>query len=358
MNLRTDINQQQRPITITDLNQDCLMEIFNYFDIRELFNVSITNTSLRFVARSIYIRKFRTKCVVIDINEIHIGTVARYAHWITIHGLRTCLQFLRHFGSCIIKLQISYYQSDMAHSNRYTHVDQYINTYCCETIINISYFQHPGFTKETYQIPFIKVECIEISSVDLNISLPLFTEWFPYLRQLELTGVRIDRNFVEALFPNLKHLKIDLNRYNCTDFAIESIANLLSINQQLTTIIINMSIRTLTTLSNMIHQNSMISQIIMPIGSNCFDISAVELMKFANEHPFLVKFELPEFQFSTENVITCIRQLKSLQRFRFTLDDRNEIENLMTELDSEWESTIYQEWFENIRCIITLNKHI
>lgn len=358
------LEHQNQSVRITDLNKDCLEHILADFDVRDLFNVAVSNVWLRMAARSVYARKFSTKTVVIDIyGSFHVRTrdtltPAQTACWITIHDVRTCLKFLRCFGPVITKLQIGYYQS-YSYINHYDHVEQYVNEYCSESLISISYFHKSDFPSRTFHLqrPFIKTERVHISHIDLNIQLPTLIEWFPNLRSLELFASRVDHHFIGASFQYLEQLIIKIYSRYVIDFSLENLSKFLRINPQLKSLNISITapISSRTILAIM-SNNSLLSELIMNTGISCLDVNATELNQLAREHPLLQHADLTRFQLSADDAVSLIHQLSSLQHFRFILVNHAEYDYLMQQLRNDWQSTVSHGWFDNIRNIITLKR--
>lgn len=359
---RDSLEHQNQSTKITDLNLDCLEQIFGDFDLRDLFNVAISNVWLRVAARSIYARKFSAKTVVIDIygsfrvRTLNSSTPAQTACWITIHDLRTCLQFLRCFGRTITKLQIGYYQS---YINHYDHVEQYVNEYCSESLISISYFHKSDFPSRNFHVqrPFIRTERVHISHIDLDIQLTPFVEWFPNLRSLELYASRVDHHFTGAAFQYLKHLIIKIYSRYVIDYSLENVFEFLRINPQLKSLNISITAQiSSSTMLAIIRNNSLLSELIMATGIFCLNINASEINQLAREHPLLEHADLTRFQMSADDAVSLIRQLSSLHHFRFILGNHTEYDYLMQHLRPEWQSTISHGWFDDIRSIITLKR--
>lgn len=347
---------EQHSMAITDLNDDCLMSIFEHLDLRNLINVAASIKCLRKAARSVYSIKFGGKIVAIDvsINSAVSGILApiQIEPWIKIHDFRTCLQYLRSFGPLISELRIGYYH----YIKLYGYVEQYINRYCVESLVSISFFHKPQFFRENFRNPFINVRKVHISRANLNNQLPLFAEWFPNVQCLKLCDVQVDHPFNEATFHHLKHLSIEIYSLYPPDYSRESVADLLRMNPQLTSLTINIPFIKLTALLNILSNNKSISKLVVPTGSYSVGVDTAELIQLAREHPTLVKLDLQQFRFLADDVILLIHRLRSLQMFRFILVNNAEYGHLIGRLDPEWKSTASQEWYETIRYIITLER--
>lgn len=214
-------DEPMKPATkIVDLNDDCLMKIFGYLDLQSLFSVAIANEWLRPAANDVYKRKFGTKLINIckcdDYRPVTRaygrGEHVAYDHRVPIHlidlqakpsqihsfqicGLKTTLLYLRCFGSSIKDLKICYNRST---SKRYGYVHQYINDYCTESLVSLSFKQMTEtMSIEQFQKNFVNVE--EIDFLFSNFGDQSFFKCFPNLIRLRIYRVRTVQNFMGTL---------------------------------------------------------------------------------------------------------------------------------------------------------------
>lgn len=352
------IKQRGTPQTvkIIDLNDDCLEKIFGHLNLRQLFNVAVSNEWLRPAACSVYHRKFGTKTVVINIvSKARKGAYPdESVHIITLDDLKTSLQFLRVFGPVITIMEMRY-------SLRLNCIDYQINEFCAESLVNISFYRKWDIFG--FQKPFTKVKNVRIVDGNINYQLPSFVDWFPNLRRLNLHNVRLDNRYTQA-FRHLVHLSIEINDRDLWVFSKIKAGELLHRNPQLQSLNIHMAERrgmTLSTLSKMVRNNSMISKLVIFTASYSTSVNTAELILFASAHPLLMELDLSLFRFSAAQVIAFMRHLNSLKWFCFMLSDCTELDVLMKQLGSEWRMTFSPEdersTHENRRTI-TLEREI
>lgn len=234
---------------ITDLNNDCLVEIFGYLDLQHLFNIAIANEWMRPAARDVYKRKFGLQPVQIfgcdDYSRPNEHSVATNDHEIEYYpikemygrvyicGLKTCLLYLRCFGSSINDLTICYYQSQI---KRYDYIHEYINDYCAESLTHLSFSEMPNITIERSQTIFANVQSVEISYSDLEEQLPSFKTCFPNMHRLYMNQVRMGNYSIAIAFQHLVNLRID----GCTTIELKTkFVDLLRMNRQLKCLRIN-----------------------------------------------------------------------------------------------------------------------
>lgn len=357
-------NDRQLAATkLTDLEFDSLAQIFVYLDLKSLFSVAVSNEWLRRVARAVYSYKFGTIPVNICNVQVYtnrsacaVGNLTPAVCWITVNEIKTCLQFLRSFGPSMRKLEIFYSDTSF---ECYDFVDQYINEYCAESLISISYYGKSHFSMKHFQRPFINVRRVQIIQSELNVHLALFVSWFPNLRQLDLFSVRIHGRLIEAAFPYLEHLSIQIGTGDTT-FALSkaNVTDLLRVNPQLQILSIDLPASedlTLSVLLRIFNNNQNLNKLTLFTETKCNGATSEELMRFASIHQSLVELDLSRFEFKADDVIRFIHQLNSLKMFRFVLD-QIETNSLVAQLDREWELSVYAVLrdYRNC-CVITLN---
>lgn len=71
-------------------------------------------------------------------------------------------------------------------------------------------------------------------------------------------------------------------------------------------------------------------------ASVLMEMSQAEIKKLIKEYRLLVELNLPQHQFTADEVIRVICELHLLKRIRFQLKDRDEYELLLQRLDKEW----------------------
>lgn len=347
--------QRRQATKITDLNDDCLEKIFKSFDIQNLFDVAVSNEWLRPAANAAYTRQFGAyKVRLYDVHTIQNACKPIYGSDIVlIHDLKTCLQFLRCFGSSITHLAINYRRSD---SKRYDHVHQYINKYCSESLITVQFKLKPSFPIEHFVKPFVNVQSIQMFGCDLDEEFQRFFAWFPNVQNLKINGVDIVHRFVNATPPQLEHLTININGNECANVPqqFKCVADLLKSSRQLQSLIINVfNTKTIqmNSLLNWIKENQSISKLVVSADFDPKRVNTLEIKRLAREHPLLVELDLQPYQFTTGLVMTIIRLLTSLKKFIFRVQDSRVHDNIALKLDEGWQQSTYN----IINSIVTLN---
>lgn len=209
---KIDTAEEERTTKITDFPNECLFEIFGHLDIQDLFNVAVANERLRPAAAEVYKSKARGKRISLaDIEYAHFDNTCIQAatEFFKVRGFRTWLLYLRYFGSSINKLNIIYGHHK---SNRKWHkyVNQYVNTYCVESLNEIEFLYMSKVTIDQFVKPFTNVHIMCLAHCNFGKHLPRFAKWFPNVRRLTFLYVRIaggyDWAYLKREFPQLDWL--------------------------------------------------------------------------------------------------------------------------------------------------------
>lgn len=327
---------------IIDLNDDCLVQIFNHLSLESLFNVAIANEWLRPAAGIVYNRKFGKKRVGIYecadyypsilSSEYQIHEEERGIR-IRIYGLRLCLQYLRCFGGLITDLVIHY---DKSKSKRYQYVHHYINDYCTTSLTHILFMNRPKISIDRFTQPFINVTDVCVSCCKLGKQLPHFAELFPNLQRLTLCHVRLSYGFERAPFQHLEHFCVHTGSKN--GFRIHDATNLLRMNPQLQSLEIQCHGKkiTLNSFLDVVKENQSLIKCIVNFQFAIISVHSSEVQRLINEHPSLIELGLAQYQFTADDVIALTQQLKSLTTFKFSMQNSSDLVELEARLDHKW----------------------
>lgn len=325
---------------IIDLNDDCLVKIFEHLELKDLYMLSIASEWLRPAAADVYVRKFGTKPVQIrgcsDPEMDFDGLSPRENNSnIDIFSLRMCLQYLRFFGSSISSLLIDY---DESMSKRFQYVDKYVNKYCADSLIEISFLFMTNTIIEPFEKQFVSVESLKIYSCELAKNLPSFAEWFPNVRRLELIYTHVNSRHIEVTFRHLEHLSIRVDGHAC--FTPEDAKRLLRSNRHLRSLKLasmNEEKTNINTLLDIIKDNSSITKLVLTTClNNSIQMNSSNLQVLVHNHPSLVELELPNCEMSSDNVAALIVQLNFLKKFCFRCWNARNYSKIVSKLDSEW----------------------
>lgn len=301
---------------IVDLADLCLINIFECLDVQSLLNVANASVRLRPAVFNVYNRKFGVKTVNINSDEAihaHVGAgfaVQEFNDGIYIHGLKTSLQYLRCFGPLIHGLTIFY--GDSSESKRHEYVNEYVNNYCAESLVSISFGGMEDI--EQFQKAFANIQDVSFESCNLGEKWPSIVQLFSNLRSLNIDDVGMNYCFVEKPFRNLEHLSI--HRLRCDEFkTIKIAADLLDGIQQLKSLEIDESEMSIVDLLNLIKDNPSIAKLSAPDAHG--PVASEDVQRLISEHPALTDLNLECCKITPDDVIALTRQLGSLKRFQF-----------------------------------------
>lgn len=326
---------------ITDLPDECLMNIFQYLDIRDLFMVAIASARLRRVAvevrkkqakgSTLFLYRYDSKFLLID-NQAHEKAATKaFAR-----DFKGWLLYLRYFGSTISHLVIDY--ANYPNIKWYQYAQRYINTYCAESLNEIE-IEIWNISQVSFHLskPFINVHTVSFRSYFTCKLLPQIAECFPNLKHLKLRDVHFFDCFDRVYFPHLEQLYLKGN-------AEKRFTNFLDLNRQLKSLNIDFPKLLLTTLLEMIKNHSPITKLQATgfIGSQ--RVKSVEIQRIANEHSSMVELDLKDITlFRAQDVIALIEQLKSLKRFDCRIKNKSDVARLKTTLNqNKWTLTTFK----------------
>lgn len=354
------VNEVMPPTKIIDLNDDCLEKVFNHLDVVEnLFNVAAANGFLVPAAAIVYKRKFgaksvamnayddlrtvRTRCIKPVVSEDVSGVVH-------VNGLKTCLQYLRLFGSSIPCLLIS---DNGLNRKRCQYVVDYVTKYCAGNLASITLRGLAKCSMPHFAKPFENVTKINFENCDLGKHLPSFAELCPNIRILSLCGVRFNGT---VIFHQLQHLSIDDQYDRYRDIKKNAAAGLLRANPQLQSIelvVENMRDMPMTNLLQIIKSNAAITKLNVPFrysgeldvsrpsdqDRNVCLVNSAEVEQIVNEHPSLIELYLYQYEITVPDAIKMVQQLSALKKFTFRMSKAWHRHQLEWALDSEWNVT-------------------
>lgn len=169
------------PMKITDMKHECLDMAFDYLEVHDLLNLAHASTWFRQAAVMAMKRK-RTKSVKL-FNDIPTEFM-----WILgdlyVNGIKMCLRVLRCFGHVITCLEVDY---DRFAANQRGYLDQYVNGYCVDTLVELHLLNGDEKTLKKLKAPFAELNKLTVYGAKLcGIVRNINSEWFPKMHHLEL----------------------------------------------------------------------------------------------------------------------------------------------------------------------------
>lgn len=200
---KCDTNSIQSSVQLEELNEDCLMNIFESLGDFDLMTLSKSIPSLRSVTEDELRRRYLNKSLKLmpyppsydlsgEQNEISIAN-------------ETVAKTIMEFSELIRSLTIQELSSPLNEI-----VDKLINDHCSETLteIRIQSLHHDFF--QSIKKPFKKVVNVSLEfKIDFGNDQLNFNEMFPAMRRLELSHIRTkNANKLILNYPNLEHLTV------------------------------------------------------------------------------------------------------------------------------------------------------
>lgn len=337
-NEEDDTAKEERTTNILDLNDDCLLKIFENLNIEALFNVAIANKCLRLAAVKVCKQKTRGRrivlCQIEDFCPIDIA-IKQNDTACSVFGLRTWLLYLRCFGSSISNLEISYW-CYFSKSKWYKYVHRYVNAYCVHSLNDITFSHMPKVSINQFVRPFVNVHSVNFEFCELDENLPQFVECFPNLRHLRLSCMRLTDGFDRVYFPHLEQLVI--NGFDNIRLTLRNAANLLDSNRQLQSLDILLPNLSIKALLDMIKDHSSITKLTVSNFMQHIQVTSLEIQRIAIEHSLLTELSLKSIlSFTATDVIALLDQLKSLKKFDCWIFNDSDVLRIESELNQkEW----------------------
>lgn len=198
-------------LSIIDLNDDCLREIFMNLNLHQLFDVTVTHTRFLNACRRIFIKKYKNKEIKI---AVHRTIQPQYTEIL-------CL-----LGDMISHLRVTYNRFDgCANFNKRIH--DAIVRHCSETLTEIT-FNHIHPTMEINK-PFQNLNKLNFNRGCVGRTMSEFKKWFPKLISIQFFFCKtIDTQCIEQEFPRLQHFTVAHH-----NFTFQNLRNFLDLNPQL-----------------------------------------------------------------------------------------------------------------------------
>lgn len=191
---------KRKSMKIIDLNDDCLIGIFEHLSFDELLCVAQAHKRFQPSARSVFARKF----------AIHPVTVTNFNEKKTIRSLPSAV-VLRHFGDLIIKLRVKYH-SDFQRFN--LDLEKAICKYGQAAAIEIEFVNSDMFAfGQIKKQPFQLVKKVLFTRCVPSTLAFDFNKWFPNATHLDFLKPKIfnwhsESKCIHQKFPKLEHLGI------------------------------------------------------------------------------------------------------------------------------------------------------
>lgn len=232
---RNEVTEPGKPLQISDVVDNCMLDIFDRLSLVDLLNVADTNQRFKRLAEIVLIRKrylplhFLTfesirpyPCRIIEMRLFAAPNGVQRR--LKFKDLKSCLQLLRCFGNHIRSLHFDC--KDVADKHR-MRIEQYLSKFCSKTLgsLELSHVTSPQLfygINESFATGYVVLSDCQLTDEFGGGSLP---KLFPNLRTLVLKWSQ-GPNLVAANFPHLESLTM---HYLSQSFVID----MLRLNPQL-----------------------------------------------------------------------------------------------------------------------------
>lgn len=234
-NKKIKIDTNNQSTQIGDLNDNCLIQIFQHLSMNDLVNIVDYDNRVSNAAQFVFNKKFADNCFTIS-NRLDRKN--EKVPW--------SVTLLKHFGAIIKKLHVVY-------DERYRRIDMLIDntiiSHCRKSLVEIKFENADSFTMYDINEPFENVLVVSFVRSKFCDLISNFGKWFPMAHTLHLHHQpRQDydeRRMLESHLPALKHFKI----WNTQDKKVDvnapegrinnyNIAAFLKLNPQLESVLI------------------------------------------------------------------------------------------------------------------------
>lgn len=187
-----------KPSKLSDLNEDCLLEIFKNFSVEDLFNIIEYDNCVLNAAQHVFEKHFCFEYFSIS-NEFDRDN----------ETVPLSVRFLNYFGSKIRQINIKY---DEKYRGKDYLLDETLFTKCNQSLYAIKFENAGLFTMDEIDKPFKHVTFVHFVRSKFNILIRDFGKWFPNAHTLILENIKLqeynDLKLLENHHPKLERFEI------------------------------------------------------------------------------------------------------------------------------------------------------
>lgn len=197
INLKKKLKRSDDAIKITDLNDDCLIEIIQYLNLVDLSNVAVTNKRLNKMARLVFLYKHSQHHIQVNQFSITSWANKRTITYKSYSNIKPNIkEFLHNFGAMITQLVI-HFDDDFIIKN------------------NSNKLNWTSIRNQNLHFPCVTNLTIFLENLNLD-GLEIFLSCFPTLNDFELFDSHDHRSIQlyqfqsrinSTIFQNLRYLK-------------------------------------------------------------------------------------------------------------------------------------------------------
>lgn len=204
------------PLSILDLNDDCLGEIFMNLNLKQLYDVATVHSHFVRASRRVFSKKYKNKEITISVYQTF-----RPDYPLVLYLL----------GDIISHLRITYdrFKNHIPDENINNKIHDAIVCHCSDTLTEVT-FNHIHPTMRINK-PFHNLEMLNFNQGCVGQTMSKFNKWFPNLISLQFFFcTTVNTTCIEQRFSNLEHFTVAHH-----NFTFDNLRIFLDLNQQLKT---------------------------------------------------------------------------------------------------------------------------
>lgn len=199
-------DEEDEPLHLDDINNDCLRHIFEFLSVHELIKVAQSTSRFVFAAAEAFSRRYRKMRFEVMITEKLCCQWFRFGY-LQLNGAMA-VAGLQHFGARMSTLSANFAAYRLiAPAQRYP-IDVTILKKCQNSLqtLEIHFCIESHF--DMIEKPFEKVENLVVNGCKLGVKFAQLNKWFPNLVNLKLSDVKFVQPIQTLHFEHLTTLHI------------------------------------------------------------------------------------------------------------------------------------------------------
>lgn len=211
-------------IDLIAINDDCLEKLFLYLHLKDLANISVSDTRFSNCAGYVFRTLYANTLIVFDPCTSNRKNFNDF------------LNILDGLGNSIRRLQVTFYH-EQRYRNRNQEILKRIMEKCSKSVVELNLSNIPN--DMNISKPFSNLQKFTLNDSYFNGSMAHFIRISPNITSLEFYGIEnvFNSSFIEQKVPLMKHF----GNYNqvITDSEVENLKNFrrfLNVNEQLTSL--------------------------------------------------------------------------------------------------------------------------
>lgn len=208
------LNNRDGSLSILDLNDDCLGEIFMNLNLKQLYDVATVHCRFVAACRRTFSKKYKNKEITISVYQTNRPD----------YPMVLCL-----LGDVISQLRVTYYRFDNHTPDEHNNIGIHdaITRHCSNTLTEVT-FNHIHPTMAINK-PFRNLKKLSFNQGCVGQIMSQFNKWFPILASIEFFFcTTINTKCIEQTFSNLEHFTVAHH-----NFTFDNLRTFLDLNPQL-----------------------------------------------------------------------------------------------------------------------------